>query len=63
MIYCREQDLPFSSPIFVLGQDENQGTITEIVNGQKSDLFCVDKSQPQTTIRKLLYYNMDTVIS
>ena len=29
----------FYTPIFILGQDESQGSITEIADGQKSDLL------------------------
>ena len=35
----------FCTPIFVLSQDESQGFITEIVDGQKSTYFCLDKGQ------------------
>ena len=33
----------FRTPIFVLGQDESQGSITEIAGGQKSNLFYLNK--------------------
>ena len=39
------------TPIFVLGQDESQGSITEIADGQKSKLLCMNKGQPRILVK------------
>ena len=47
----------FCTPIFVLGQDESPGTTTEIFDGQKSNCFMLDKSQPRIFLRiRILYF-------
>ena len=41
----------FCTSIFILGQDESQGLITEIADGQKSSLLCMNKGQPQILVK------------
>ena len=40
------------TPIFVLGQDESRGSITEIADGQKSNLLCMNKAGSTSNFSK-----------
>ena len=47
----------FCTPIFILGQDESQGTTNKIVDDQSQTAFWLDKSQSRI-LRKIqiLYF-------
>ena len=41
----------FCTPIFLLGQDESQGSITEKLTVNSQTYFCLDKGQPRILVK------------